>query len=244
MLFYDASSRKVRSVVGQGWAAGAATVDRYVESWGEIPPGILSSAVPGVVSALLAMLSRYGTMSFSRVAESALVFAKNGFPAYQLFCNALSSRERLENLRQYPDSARVYLPGGNPPALGSLFRQEDLGRSLSLMVAAEQQALARGRSRENAIDAAREVFYIGDVARRMWEATRDLGGLYSFKDFAEFETPPEEPISTTYRGLEIFTNRTWTQGITLLQTLNILEGYDLPPWATTAPKPSTCRSRR
>ena len=71
MLFYDASTKKVRSVVGQGWAASSATVDHYMESWGEIPPGILSSTVPGVVSALLAMLAKYGTMSFSRVAESA-----------------------------------------------------------------------------------------------------------------------------------------------------------------------------
>ncbi len=227
MLFYDASTKKVRSVVGQGWAASSATVDHYMESWGEIPPGILSSTVPGVVSALLAMLAKYGTMSFSRVAESALVFARSGFPAYQLLCQAIGSNERLENLRKYPDSERIYLPGGQPPVLGSLFKQEDLGRTLSMMVSAEQQALSRGRGREAAIVAAREVFYIGDVARRMWEATRDLGGLYSFKDFAEFETPPEEPISTTYRGLQIFTNQTWTQGITLLQTLNILEGFDL-----------------
>ena len=227
MLFYDASTKKVRSVVGQGWAASAATVDHYMESWGEIPPGILSSTVPGVVSALLAMLAKYGTMSFSRVAESALVFARSGFPAYQLLCQAIGSKERLENLRKYPDSERIYLPSGQPPVLGTMFKQEDLARTLSMMVAAEQQALSQGRSREVAIDRAREVFYIGDVARRMWEATRDLGGIYSFKDFAEFETPPEEPISITYRGLEIFTNQTWTQGITLLQTLNILEGFDL-----------------
>ena len=120
---------------------------------------------PGVVSALLAMLSRYGTMSFSKVAESALVFARQGFPAYQLLCKALSSRERIENIRKYPASERVYLPGGQPPALGSMFKQEDLGRTLSMMIAAEQQALSQGRGREAAIDAAREVFYIGDVAR-------------------------------------------------------------------------------
>ena len=235
-LFYDASSRKVRSVVGQGWAGSAATVDHYMEQWGEIPPGILSSTVPGVVSALLAMLSRYGTMSFSKVAESALVFARQGFPAYQLFCRALSSRERLENLRKYPDSERVYLPGGQPPVLGSMFKQEDLARTLSMMIAAEQDALSQGRGREAAIDAAREVFYIGDVARRMWEATRDLGGLYSFKDFAEFETPMEDPISITYRGLEIYTNQTWTQGITLLQALTILEGFDLAALGHNSPQ--------
>src|SRR5215475_8782771 len=83
-LFYDRSSQQVRSVVGQGWAPRAATVDHYLATWGEIPSGILSTTVPGVISALLTMLSHYGTMSFSQVVESALGFAHDGFPAYQL----------------------------------------------------------------------------------------------------------------------------------------------------------------
>ncbi len=226
-LFYDPSAGAVRSVVGQGWAPQGATVDHYLERWGEIPSGVLSSTVPGVISALLAMLSQYGTMSFRQVAESAIHFAAKGFPAYQLFVKTLNTPDRVANLRQYPESSRVFLPQGRPPALGSLFVQEDLARTLTLMVQAEEQARSGGASREAGIQAARDVFYRGDVARRMVEALQKLGGLYQYEDFAEYESPMEEPISTTYRGYQIFTNRAWTQGITLLQTLNILEGYDL-----------------
>ncbi len=235
-LFYDCSSQQVRSVVGQGWAPRAATVNHYLATWGEIPSGVLSTTVPGVISALLTMLSHYGTMSFSQVVESALGFACDGFPAYQLLHRAIGSPERLTNLQKYPDSARVYLPNGKPPALGSLFTQPDLAHTLALMVEAEQQALEQGQSREAAMQAARDVFYKGDVARRMVRALQALGGLYTYEDFAEYTSPLEEPLSTTYRGYELFTNRTWTQGITLLQALNILEGYDLVAMGHNSPQ--------
>jgi gamma-glutamyltranspeptidase/glutathione hydrolase len=236
MLFYDRASQQVRSVVGQGWAPKAATVEHYMQEWGEIPAGILSTTVPGVISALLTMLSHYGTMSFGQVVESALRFARDGFPAYQLLSRAIGSADRLANLHKYPDSARIYLPNGKPPELGSMFIQKDLGRTLSLMAEAEQQALRQGQSREDAIQAARDVFYTGDVARRMLQALQALGGLYTDEDFAEYASPLEEPISTTYRGYQIYTNRTWTQGITLLQTLNILEGYDLAALGHNSPQ--------
>ncbi len=226
-LFYDRAARAVRSVVGQGWAPRAATIDLYMERWGEIPPGVLSSTVPGVISALLTMLTEYGTMTFGQVAGSALHFASEGFPAYQLLNRAIGSAERMDNLRKYPDSARIFLANGKPPELGKLFFQKDLGRSLALMVQAEEKALSQGQTRAAAIRAARDVYYKGDVAQRMVRALEGLGGIYTLDDFAEYESPLEEPISTTYREYEIFTNRTWTQGIALLETLNILEGFDL-----------------
>jgi gamma-glutamyltranspeptidase/glutathione hydrolase len=120
-----------------------------------------------VVSALLTMLSHYGTMRFHQVVESALSFARDGFPAYQLLHRAIGSPDRLPNLQKYPDSARIYLPHSQPPALGSLFVQQDLARTLTLMVEAEQQALGHGQSREAALQAARDVIYKGDVARRV-----------------------------------------------------------------------------
>lgn len=236
LLFYDRSSQRVHSVVGQGWAPQAATVDHYLAQWGEIPSGVLSTTVPGVISALLTTLAHYGTRSFSQVVESALGFARDGFPAYQLLSRAIGSKERLANLRQYPDSARIYLPHGQPPVLGSLFVQRDLAHTLSLMVEAEQQALGQGQSREAGLQAARDVFYKGDVARRMVQALQALGGLYTYEDFAEYTSPLEEPLSITYRGYEVFTNRTWTQGITLLQALNILEGYDVAALGHNSPQ--------
>ena len=235
-LFYDRNSKSVKSVVGQGWAPQQATIDHYLENWGEIPPGVLSSTVPGVISALLAMLSEYGSMSFGQVAESALHFAGEGFPAYQLFVRTVGTAERMANLRKHPDSARIFLPNDRPPELGSRFVQKDLARTLSLMVQAEEHALAGGGSREAGIQAARDVYYKGDVARRMVQALQDLGGLYDLADFAEYESPMEEPISVTYRGYQVFTNRSWTQGISLLQALAILEGFDLPSLGHNSPE--------
>ena len=211
-LFYDRSSQQVRSVVGPGWAPQAATVDHYLATWGEIPSGVLSTTVPGVISALLTLLSHYGTMSFRQVVESALRFARDGFPTYQLLHRAIGSPERRANLQKYADSARVYLPNGQPPALGSLFTQPDLARTLTLMAEAEQQAVERGQSRVAALQAARDVFYKGDVARRMVQALQNLGGLHTYEDFADYTSPLEEPLATTYRGYQLFTNRTWTQG--------------------------------
>ena len=224
-LFYDASSGKVRSVVGQGWAAEKATMDLYQERWGKIPFGVLSATVPGVISALLAMLEDYGTMRFGQAAASAISFAQDGFPTYQLLNSGITGWH--DNIAKYPDSARVYLPQGKPPALGTIFKQPDLARTLSMMAQEETRALGQGLGREAGIQAARDLFYKGDPARRMAKALQDMGGLFSVDDFADYTSPWEEPISTTYRGYEIFTNRTWTQGICLLQALNILEHDDL-----------------
>jgi gamma-glutamyltranspeptidase/glutathione hydrolase len=235
-LFYDRANKAVRSVVGQGWAPRAATVDLYLDKWGEIPAGVLSTTVPGVISALLAMLAEYGSMSFTQVVDSALHFASSGFPTYQLLNQAIGSADRMANLQKYSESAQIYLPNGKPPVLGSLFVQKDLGQTLSLMAQAEAKALAQGKSRQAGIQAARDVFYKGDVAQRLVQSLQKLGGLYTYEDFAEYESPMEEPISTKYRGYEIFTNRTWSQGITLLQTLNILEGYDLRSLGHNSPK--------
>jgi len=235
-LFYDRTNKAVRSVVGQGWAPRAATVDLYLDKWGEIPAGVLSTTVPGVISALLAMLAEYGSMSFTQVVDSALHFASSGFPTYQLLNRAIGSADRMANLQKYSESAQIYLPNGKPPVLGSLFVQKDLGQTLSLMAQAEAKALAQGESRQAGIQAARDVFYKGDVAQRMVQSLQKLGGLYTYEDFAEYESPMEEPISTKYRGYEIFTNRTWSQGITLLQTLNILEGYDLRSLGHNSPE--------
>ena len=235
-LFYDRASRACRSVVGQGWAPQAATIDLYRERWGEIPAGVLSTTVPGVVSALLTMLANYGTMSFNQVVDSAINFASNGFPTYQLLNRAIGSPDRMSNLQKYPESSRIYLPEGNPPELGSIFVQTDLGRTLSLMAHGEQQALDKGQTRAAAIQAARDVFYKGDVAHRMAEALQRLGGLYTYDDLAEYQSPLEEPISTTYRGYRIFTNQTWTQGIALLEALNILDGVDLAAFGHNSPQ--------
>ena len=236
MLCYEAATGKVRSVVGQGWTPRAATIELYEERWGEIPPGVHSTTVPGVISALLTMLGEYGTMSFSQVVAGAHAFAGEGFPAYQLFCRALSTSERLANIKNSPETKRVFLPDGRPPKLGTIFKQSDLARTLSTMIEAENKAVQGGADRDAGIRAARDVFYKGEVAHRMVTALKDLGGLYEMDDFSDYTSPLEDPISVTYRGYEIFTNRTWTQGIVLLQALKILEGHDVASLGHNTPQ--------
>lgn len=226
-LFYDAANSKVRSIVGQGWAPMNATIEFYNQNFGEIPSGALSTTVPGVISALLSMLKLYGTMSFNEVVSDALNFAENGFPAYQLFSRSINSEERLSNIRKHKSTSDIFLPNGAPPEIGSMFVQENLARSLKLMVDAELSALKDGKSRENSIDCARDVYYKGDIAKALVKALVDHGAPYTLEDFSTYESPEEEPIKVNYRGYTIYTNQTWTQGITLLQTLKILEGFDL-----------------
>lgn len=227
LMLYDAKSKKVESIIGQGWAPKSATIELYQEKWGEIPPGILSTTVPGVVSAVLTMLSRHGTMTFAEVAESAIKLANEGFPAYGLFAKTVATPERQANLKTNSDSARIFLPEGKPPQLGDIFKQPELAQTLLLMQQAEHNAKTNGDDRETAIEAARDIFYKGDISKRMVEAIQKLGGLHTYEDFSEYTSPLEVPISVNYRGYEVYTNQTWTQGISLLQTLNILEGYDL-----------------
>lgn len=236
MLCYEAATGKVRSVVGQGWTPRAATIELYGERWGEIPPGVHSTTVPGVISALLTMLGEYGTMSFSQVVAGAHAFAGDGFPAYQLFCRALSTSERLANIKNSPETKRVFLPDGRPQKLGTIFKQSDLARTLSTMIEAENKAVQGGADRDAGIRAARDVFYKGEVAHRMVTALKDLGGLHEMDDFSDYTSPLEDPISVTYRGYEIFTNRTWTQGIVLLQALKILEGHDVASLGHNTPQ--------
>jgi gamma-glutamyltranspeptidase/glutathione hydrolase len=110
---------------------------------------------------------------------------------------------------------------------GTIFRQPDLARTLRLMAEAEQKALTAGKSRAAAIDAVHEFFYRGDIAKRIDAFSRDNRGLLRYEDMAEFKLQPEEALSTTYRGYEVYKPGFWSQGPAMLQALNILEGFDL-----------------
>ena len=224
-LFYDAAEDKVRSIVGQGWAPKQATIKFYNDNFGEIPSGALSTTVPGVISALLSMLKLYGTLSFEEVVEDALNFSQKGFPAYQFFSRAINTDERLQNIKKFKTTSDIFLPNGEPPKIGSMFVQEDLYKSLALMVDAEQRVIENNGTREEGIDAARDVYYKGEIASQLVSALVDLGAPYTLEDFEQYESPEEEPIKVDYREYTIYTNQTWTQGITLLQALKILRCF-------------------
>jgi gamma-glutamyltranspeptidase/glutathione hydrolase len=148
--------------------------------------------------------------------------------------SAIESSRRWFEL--WPTSQRVFMPHGHLPLPGEVFRQPDLARTLRSMVDEEKKALASGASRAAAIDAVRDYFYRGDIARRIDKFSRENQGLLRYEDMAAFRLQPEEPVSTTYRDCQVYKPGFWSQGPSMIEALNILEGFDLKSmgWNSTA----------
>jgi len=187
--------------------------------------GILPALVPGMVEAALVTLREFGTKSFAQAVQPALELA-DGFPIDEL--RASSIQRSLMYLSKWPASRQVFLPNGVPPRVGEIFRQPQLARTLRSMVEVERKALAAGASREKAIDAVRDYFYRGEIAHKIDEFSRQNGGLLRYEDMAAFRLSPEAPVSTTFHGYTVYKPGFWTQGPTMIEALNILEGFDLP----------------
>jgi gamma-glutamyltranspeptidase/glutathione hydrolase len=198
---------------------------RRGRSSGPIPSyGLLPALVPGMVDAGLLALREFGSMSFTDVAAPAIELA-DGFPIDKMRARSISGAARF--LKRFPTSEEVFAPGGHLPQPGEIFRQRDLARTLRSMVEAEQKALKNGASREAAIDAVRDFFYRGEIARKIGRFVEENGGLLRYEDLAAFRLQVEEPLSTNYNGYTIYKGGFWTQGAAMLEALNILEGYDL-----------------
>jgi gamma-glutamyltranspeptidase / glutathione hydrolase len=186
--------------------------------------GPLPALVPGMVDAALVALREYGTKSLAETLAPAIELA-DGWPMDELRSNYI---ERLRKfLEAWPDSKRVFLPNGRVPQVGEVFRQPDLARTLRSLVAVEKRALASGATRAAALDAVRDAFYRGDIARRISAFSEGTGGLLRYEDFAAFHLKPEEPVSTTYRGYTVYKPGFWSQGPAMIEALNILEGFNL-----------------
>jgi gamma-glutamyltranspeptidase/glutathione hydrolase len=190
---------------------------------GTIPStGILPATVPAVLDAAIVALDKFGTKSLAEVMQPAIELA-DGFPIDELRVNYIKNTRKV--FEAWPTSAKLFLPGGREPKVGEIFSQPDLARTLRQIVAAERQA--RGRGRGAALRAARDYFYKGPVAKRISDFSEANGGLLRASDFAAFQARVEEPTRTAYRGVEVYKTGFWAQGPVLLQTLNMLEGYDL-----------------
>jgi gamma-glutamyltranspeptidase / glutathione hydrolase len=186
--------------------------------------GVLSALVPGMVESGLVALREYGTKSFSDVIQPAIELA-DGFPLDELRAYSLASS--IKYFEAWPTSKKVFMPNGRLLQPGDIFRQPDLARTLRAMAAAEKKALAAGATRAKAIDAVHDYFYRGEVAHKIDEFMKANGGLLRYEDMAAFKLQPEEPVSTTFHGYTVYKPGFWTQGPTMIETLNILDGYDL-----------------
>jgi gamma-glutamyltranspeptidase/glutathione hydrolase len=225
VLVYPQSERRVTSIAGQGWAAQGASIDWYLERNKNLNGyGLDPTVVPGALHGALTVLERWGTMSLEEVSARAIEYAEFGFPLRSRTAQAI--RREREFIDQWPDNRRYwYRPDGTMYLPGEIIRLPTLADTLKKMVEAEREAMPQGR--EAAIVAARDRFYKGDIAQEMVSFLQEHGTPFDEEDFSEFYARIEEPTSTTYRGYTIYKQSFNSQGPLLLQTLNILENFDL-----------------
>jgi gamma-glutamyltranspeptidase/glutathione hydrolase len=224
LLVYDAKAKKVWSVNAEGTAPKLATIEWYKQNQGgQIPTNetLLSGTVPGMVDAWYTLLSRWGTKSFAETLAPAIELAEKGFPTQGRLTREIQAPSVLRN----PSLAKVYAPKGRAVKEGEIFRNPDLARTMRRLVEAEKAASGQGR--ETGLQAARDRFYKGDIAREMGEFSEKNGGLFRYEDFAAYTAKVEEPVSINYRGYDVYKNPSASAGPAELFMLNILEGYDL-----------------
>ncbi|HLN59333.1 MAG TPA: gamma-glutamyltransferase family protein, partial [Thermoanaerobaculia bacterium] len=224
LMIYDAKTKKVVVVNGQGPAPKAASPELFKAKGKVDANGPLAATVPAVMDALAIALAEYGTMRLEAVMAPAIAYA-DGFPMYA-FLRGYLVRERKAT-EKWEWSGKTYYPDGRIPEVGETFRQPNLAKTLREIVAAERAAFEKTRDRKAAIMAGRDAFYKGPIARRIAEADRAAGGVLAYDDLAGFHGRVEEPVKTTFHGYDIFKAGPWDQGPVLLQTFNILAGIDL-----------------
>lgn len=187
--------------------------------------GPLSATVPAVLDACVTALDQFGTMTLAEVMEPAIQLA-DGFPIDELRVQYIKTRSPI--FSQWADAKRVFLPGGEIPKVGDMFVQSDLARTLREIVRAERLASKSTRNNRRAgLMAARDYFYRGPIARRIGDYMQANGGLIAAGDFARFAAKVGQPVHADYRGYQVYKAGFWTQGPAMVETLNMLEGFDL-----------------
>lgn len=229
-LIYNPKTKKVIAINALGVAPTGATPEFFKGKGMKYPPqfGPLAAVTPGTPGGLMTMLAEYGTMSLKDVLTPAMQLA-DGYPIEAQTANSIERGK--DEIKKWPYSTKVFLPHlgskREAPDAGEIFVQKDLLATLQKLVESEQQALKKGKTRKEAIYAAYDRFYKGDIAKEIARGCQEQGGLITEQDLANWKVKIEEPMMTTYKGIEVYKLQQWTQGPALLQTLNILENFDL-----------------
>jgi gamma-glutamyltranspeptidase/glutathione hydrolase len=236
ILVYSASEKKVFSLSGQGWIGKAATVDYFRNLKITLIPGdgFLPACVPAAFGTWAFALQKFGTLTLRDIVEPAIDLAENGFPMYAHLRRSLTGLARRFRA-EWPSSAALYLPDGSVPAVGDLHRNPQWAATMKKAVEAETRARKHGRA--DAIQAAIDFWYKGEVAERIVAylsktsirdaSKRSHTGLLTKEDFAAWKPTLEAPVSVPYRGLTVYKCGPWTQGPVFLQQLRLLEGFHL-----------------
>ena len=229
-LIYNPRTRKVIGINALGVAPSGATPEFYHSQGYNYPPefGPLAAVTPGTPGGLMTMLAEFGTMSLAQVLAPAIQLA-DGYAIEAQTANSMETNKA--HIKQWKYSPAVFLPhlgqAREAPEAGEVFRQPDLAATLRKLVDAEAAALRNGASRRDAITAAYDRFYRGDIAEELVRGAREVGALFTAADLANWKVKIEEPFSTNYKGIEVYKLRQWQQGPVLLQALNMLEDIDV-----------------
>lgn len=229
-IIYNPKTGKVVSIDALGFAPTGATPAFFKSKGYNFPPeyGPLAAVTPGTPGGLCYMLAEYGTMSLKEVLAPAMEMAK-GYAIEAQTANSFEGQKK--RLKEWPYSKALFLthPGEKreAPEAGEVFVQKDLLETLTRMVESEQDALKHKKTRKEAIYAAYDRFYKGDIAKEYVRGCQEQGGLITMEDLAAWKPIEEEPLHTNYRGIEVYKLQQWSQGPSMLQSLNILENFNL-----------------
>jgi gamma-glutamyltranspeptidase / glutathione hydrolase len=223
-LIYNAHTKQVIGINALGVAPTGATPEFFHAKGMRYPPdyGPLAAVTPGTPGGIITMVAEYGKLSLKDVLGPAIQMA-DGYAIEQQSVNTINRQQ--EKLKQWPYSKKLFVD--QKIVAGQIFRQPDLAATLRKLVDAEQQALKKGKSRKEAIYAAYDRFYKGDIAKEIARSMQEQGGLITEADLANWNVHIEEPIKTSYKGIDVYKLNVWTQGAVMLQTLNILENMDV-----------------
>ena len=242
MIIHRADRNETVNIDGLGRWPQKANIDYFKQnSGGEIEAGVLQCVTPGAPDAYLTALKLYGTMTFEQVVTPAMELAEDGFPVSVSLTQALEVGTALTtafqlrtgsspagtegSLSSWPSTADIFLPGGKIPEIGHVIVQKDLANTFRRLIDAERAGSSNGR--EAGLQAARDLFYKGEIAEQITGFIQSQGGLLSMDDMASYAVTIEPPAKGSFRGLDVYTCGPWSQGPVNIQVLQILEGFDL-----------------
>jgi len=209
-IVWDAKTRQLYGLNASGRSPASLSLDYFKEKGYEKIPayGPLPVSVPGCVDGWFELHERFGSMDMEDILEPAIGYAKKGFPVSEVIAYYWAGNAR--SLSRYPNVAEVFMPGGNAPAKGEIFKNPYLASTLELIA-----------------EGGRDAFYKGEIARIIDAFMKEQGGFLTYEDLASHTSEWVKPVSANYRGYDVWELPPNGQGIAALQILNILEGYDI-----------------
>jgi gamma-glutamyltranspeptidase / glutathione hydrolase len=209
-IIWSADKEKLYGLNGSGRSPRSLKLEYFKDNGYEFIPayGPLPVSVPGCVDGWFEMNEMFGRMPMKDILQPAISYARDGFPVTELIAYYLS--KNVDRLKEYPNIKEVYMPGGKTPAKGEIFKNPLLAGTL-----------------EKIVKGGRNEFYRGSIAKDIDSFMKKQGGFLSFDDLARHHSEWVEPVSTNYRGYEVWELPPNGQGIAVLQMLNILEGFDI-----------------